>query len=221
MTKSKIWQIRLFFLIWLVFIKLFIKDSIFGFLLLNTFLGYIPIEVSFHIGDKPKQNIIVFWLLTLIWLMFYPNAPYILTDLLHLSWLHPNGLNGLLKLDSHIWFLYTSLLISALTCTFIGFWGMINVAKAINKRLHLENRFTDFIMTSLLIFLSSVGLYIGRFLRVHTVYLLANPKFYFKLFLNMWNQQMVIFVILMTIIQLIIYWIYTIIATNNYKKVEK
>ena len=81
MTKSKIWQIRLFFLIWLVFIKLFIKDSIFGFLLLNTFLGYIPIEVSFHIGDKPKQNIIVFWLLTLIWLMFY-QCPYILTDYL-------------------------------------------------------------------------------------------------------------------------------------------
>ncbi|WP_395318049.1 DUF1361 domain-containing protein [Fructilactobacillus frigidiflavus] len=215
MTKSKIWQIRLFFLIWLVFIKLFIKDSIFGFLLLNTFLGYIPIEVSFHIGDKPHQNIIVFWALTLIWLLFYPNAPYILTDLLHLSWLHPSGLNGLLKLDSHIWFLYTSLLISALACAFIGFWGMISVAKAINRRLHLENRFTDFIMTSFLIFLSSVGLYIGRFLRVHTVYLLANPKFYFKLFLNMWNRQMVIFVILMTIVQLMIYWIYTIIATSN------
>lgn len=217
MSKSKKWQIRVFFLIWLIFIKLFIKDSLFGFLLLNTFLGYIPIEVSFHIGDQPKQNILVFWFLTAVWVVFYPNAPYILTDLLHLSWLHSSDINGLLKLDSHIWFLYTSLLISALTCAFIGFWGLIHVAKAINAKLHIQNRVTNFVVTCGLIFVSSVGLYIGRFLRVHTIYLLVNPKFYIKLFMNMWNRQMVIFVVLMTIAQLMIYWIYTIFASNDEK----
>lgn len=215
MTRNKKWQVRLFFLVWLVFIKIFIKDSLFGFLLLNTFLGYIPIELSFHIGDNPKQNPLIFWLLTIIWLLFYPNAPYILTDLLHLSWLHPNNINGMLKLDSHIWFLYTCLLISALTCAFIGFWGLIHVAKAMNAKLHIKNQFTDFITTCILIGLSSVGLFIGRFLRVHTVYLIIKPKFYAKLFMTMWTRQMIIFVILMTIAQLVIYWIYTIITPES------
>ncbi|USS86935.1 DUF1361 domain-containing protein [Fructilactobacillus cliffordii] len=214
MTNRKKWQVRLFFIVWLVFIKLFIKDSLFGFLLLNTFLGYIPIELSFHIG-KPKQNVLIFWFLTIVWMLFYPNAPYILTDLLHLSWLHPNDINGMLKLDGHIWFLYTCLLISALTCAFLGFWSLIHVAKAITAKLHLQMAFTNMMVTCVLIFLSSVGLYIGRFLRVHTVYLITNPKFYMHMFANMWNREMLIFVILMTIIQLVIYWIYTIIQDNS------
>ncbi|USS84982.1 DUF1361 domain-containing protein [Fructilactobacillus myrtifloralis] len=210
MTNSKKWQVRLFFVVWLVFIKLFIKDSLFGFLLLNTFLGYLPIEISFHIG-KPHQNVLIFWGLTLLWLLFYPNAPYILTDLLHLSWLHPNDINGMLKLDGHIWFLYTCLLISALTCAFLGFWGLIHVAKAITAKIHVQMAFTNFLVTTGLICLSSIGLYIGRFLRVHTVYLITKPKFYLHMFANMWNREMIIFVVLMTIIQLVIYWIYTII----------
>nr|WP_054689891.1 DUF1361 domain-containing protein [Fructilactobacillus florum] len=204
---------RIFFLIWLIFIKLFIRESLFGFLLLNTFLGYIPIELSFHIKTNSKQqSALVFWPLTIVWLLFYPNAPYILTDLLHLSWLNPNDLNGMLKLDGHIWFLYTCLLISALTCAFIGFWGLLHVARSLDNRLHLSSELFGFLTTCGLIFLTSIGLYIGRFLRVHTVYLIIKPKFYVDLFLNMWNRQMIIFVIMMTIIQLVIYWIYTLIT---------
>ncbi|CAM2788396.1 DUF1361 domain-containing protein [Fructilactobacillus fructivorans] len=215
MSQNKKWQVRIFFIGWMVLLFLFLRDTRFGFLALNTLLGYIPIELSFHIGNKPHQNSFVFWLLSLLWLLFYPNSPYILTDLLHLAWLHPDEANGLLRLDPHVWFLYTCLMISALSCAFIGFWSLVHVAKAIDVKIHLPGNFSNFVTIVILTVASSIGLFIGRFMRVHTIYLILSPRMYIRPFLNMWNMHMLVFVFLMTVLQLMIYWIYTIISNNK------
>lgn len=198
------WSIRLFYVIWLIVLFLLAKPP-FNFLVLNTFLAYIPIELSFHIGvNKPKSGIL-FWPLVIIWLLFYPNAPYLLTDLFHLSLLQPYGANGLLRLDLNMWLNFTLLIVSAIPATIIGMWGVKQINDGVISRLHMNQKIAPLGITIISI-LSAIGIFIGRFLRIHTVYLFITPELFIKPILNMWNQSSIIFIGLLTIVQLVIYW---------------
>lgn len=198
------WSIRLFYVIWLIILFLLAKPP-FNFLVLNTFLAYIPIELSFHIGvNKPKSGIL-FWPLVIIWLLFYPNAPYLLTDLFHLSLLQPYGDNGLLRLDLNMWLNFTLLIVSAIPATIIGMWGVKQINDGVISRLHMNQKIAPLGITIISI-LSAIGIFIGRFLRIHTVYLFITPELFIKPILNMWNQSSIIFIGLLTIVQLVIYW---------------
>lgn len=99
MNRRAKWEIRGFFVAWMLYLFFRARDP-FSFLLLNTFLGYIPIEISFHLGRQ--RSAWLFWPLVIIWLLFYPNAPYLLTDLFHLSLLQPYAASGLLRVTPHI-----------------------------------------------------------------------------------------------------------------------
>lgn len=159
------WQIRLFIALWLLFFVAICPSTIHFFLILNTFLGYLPIEISFHISQQRPKNGLLFWIFTLVWLVFYPNAPYLLTDLFHLSLLNAYGVNGLLRLDLHVWLYFTFVLISALSCVILGFWSLNYVATVITKRYLHGSQWLQAILVLVLTFLSSVGIYTGRFLR--------------------------------------------------------
>lgn len=97
-AKTK-WLVRALFLVWIALLYSYLKQPPFNFLVLNTFLAFIPIELSFHIDVGKPKNGLLFWVLIIVWLLFYPNTPYLLTDLFHLSLLNPYGVNGLLRLD--------------------------------------------------------------------------------------------------------------------------
>lgn len=200
------WQIRLFIALWLLFLWRFVQAP-FTFLILNTFLGYLPIEISFHISQQRPKNGLLFWIFTLVWLVFYPNAPYLLTDLFHLSLLNAYGVNGLLRLDLHVWLYFTFVLISALFCVILGFWSLNYVATVITKRYLHGSQWLQAILVLVLTFLSSVGIYTGRFLRIHTVYLFISPELISTRLLHMWTPTMMAFVGLMTLIQLFAYWL--------------
>ncbi|MGX6429885.1 DUF1361 domain-containing protein [Levilactobacillus yonginensis] len=215
MNRRARWEIRVFFVAWLIFLFFRAKDP-FSFLVLNTFLGAIPIELSFHIGRQRPKSGWLFWPLVLLWLLFYPNAPYLLTDLFHLSLLQPYALSGLLRVTPHLWIYFTYMIVSAISCTFLGFWSLNHVSDAITHRLAKDNRWARLLIVCVLTFLTAVGLYIGRFLRIHTVYLFLNPEQFVRPLLDMWNPNMWIFVILMTFIQLFCYWIlYLIMSTQH------
>lgn len=204
-TQAK-WQIRIFFVLWLLFLWAFVKAP-FTFLILNTFLGYIPIEISFHIKTTFPKHGLFFWALVILWLLFYPNAPYLLTDLFHLSLLNPYTYDGLLRASLHIWIYFTVELISVLFCVFLGFWSLNYVAETITERYFKRARWLEIILVLILTFLSSVGIYAGRFLRIHTIYLFISPDLIMHRLLGMWTEPMLEFVGLMTVIQLLAYWL--------------
>ena len=49
---------------------------------LNVFLAYIPLEISFYF-ERVNRKLTYF--LMALWLLFYPNAPYLFTDFFHLA----------------------------------------------------------------------------------------------------------------------------------------
>lgn len=218
MNQLQKWAIRGFYLTWLGILAALTRPP-FTFLILNTFLAYIPIELSFHIGKKRPQNGLLFWLISLVWLLFYPNAPYLLTDLFHLSLLEPYGSNGLLRLDNSMWLNFTLLIVSAIPSTILGMWGMNQVNSGIIDRLHLP-KWSAPIGILVLSILSSIGIFIGRFLRIHTIYLFMTPSLFIQPLLNMWSAKAIRFMILLTFVQVVIYWSLHLISTNNNKTDE-
>jgi len=68
-------------------IRMYITRSIhYSFLVWNLFLAAVPLAISYIITySKLWQNRIVFISLFLSWLLFLPNAPYIITDFIHLE----------------------------------------------------------------------------------------------------------------------------------------
>jgi uncharacterized membrane protein len=183
---------------------------------LNTFLAYIPIELSFHIDVGKPKNGLLFWVIIIIWLLFYPNTPYLLTDLFHLSLLNPYGINGLLRLDDVMWFKFALLLISTLFSTLLGLWGLDTVANAITARIHAKHILIKHTIVVGLTILTSIGIFIGRFLRIHTVYLFLTPELFIRPLMNMWSRPAVVFIVLLTIVQLVFY--YTLKLIQNPRK---
>lgn len=206
MAQRYQWFVRASFSLFFIYLYFFAVAP-FRFILLNVFLGYIPIELAFHFDQLKPQSAILFWLLVVLWLLFYPNAPYMLTDLFHLSMLRPyDPATGLIRFSLRMWLAYANLIVAALSCTLLGFWSMAHTIQAVVSRLQLPD--TTLVKTSLTIgvtILTSIGIFIGRFLRMHSIYLILEPTKFIKPLLDMWQPRMLVFVFLMTLIQLIIY----------------
>ncbi len=205
MNNRKAWIIRICFVTWMILLWLYLKLPPFNFLILNTFLAYIPIELSFHINSREPKNSLLFWIILILWLMFYPNTPYLLTDLFHLSLLSPYNVDGMLRLNNTMWFNFTLLLVSALFSVIIGTWGLDQISGSIKSRYAPKSKWLKPILVIILTTLSSVGIFIGRFLRIHTVYLFITPMMFVKPLLDMWNEKTLVFIFLLTFVQLVLY----------------
>lgn len=209
------WQIRIFFILFMIILLIFAKSP-FNFLILNTILGYIPIELCFHLLKFKSTKSIFFWLLLVLWLLFFPNAPYLLTDLFHLSLLNPHiGNTGLLRSTPSIWFNFALLLTGALSCSLIAINQLHLLSAKIQQALAPRIKITSIIFATVVCILSSVGIYMGRFLRIHSLYMLLTPTWFFKQIMGMWTMDMLKFTAILTICQLLIYWLIYVVQNAN------
>jgi len=214
MTSIQRWLIRLIYWAFIGFAALSIHGA-FSFLLLNTTLAYIPIELSFWLTER--RSTLLFWLLAFIWLLFYPNAPYLMTDLFHLSLLQPYAANGLLRFDLAMWRDFAYLVGPTLVSVLVGTFSVDRIAAEIQRRLRLTKLPGGQVLISTLLFLfAAIGVYVGRFLRLHSIYLLITPQYIIKQLIEMWSLKMLAFVFIIWGLQLLIYlvWRFTLIAAT-------
>ncbi len=136
----------------------------FIFLAWNLFLAWIPYIISFIYKryDRYFKRRLVLFGSVMLWILFFPNAPYIITDLFHL-WA---------KNDIPLWFDLILILSFAWTGILLGFASLIDFQIIITKRF---NRFIGwgFAITSLIS--GSFGIYIGRYLRWNSWDIVTNP----------------------------------------------
>jgi uncharacterized membrane protein len=138
--------------------------KVFFFLNWNLFLAFIPWLLSSIIIIRPKLKrikIAVAFLL-FFWLLFFPNAPYILTDLFHLddNSTMPHWFDLLLILS----FAWTGLLFG-----FLSLWDIEQV-----MAMRLPSRIIPIVSGGLL-FLGSFGIYIGRYLHWNSWDIINKP----------------------------------------------
>lgn len=136
----------------------------FLFLNWNLFLAFVPWLLTVILSmsqNLQKSRLAVFGMLG-VWLLFFPNASYILTDLFHLS--HHSSMP--------IWFDLVLILSFAWTGLLYGFLSLWNLEELMER--FLSKRMITWISVFLL-FLSSFGIYIGRYLRWNSWDILHHP----------------------------------------------
>lgn len=136
---------------------------------LNLFLAYIPFELSLLLRlFKPNKNMNgrFFVIYSFIFVLLLPNTFYMVTDLIHLNQFQFNFYAGLNLFE---WKYFTYLLLGV----FLAIYVMILIYFEI---LTLTSHpWLNRIIVLILMFLNGFGIYIGRFLRLHSVYFFNEP----------------------------------------------
>jgi uncharacterized membrane protein len=146
----------------------------FLFLNWNLFLAFIPWALSSLLIVYPKLQEKKLAVITLLctWLLFFPNAPYILTDLVHLK--HVVSMPMWFDLLLILSFAWVGLLFG-----FMSMWDIERILKRylIQSRLRgvLRYRLSLPIFSSVLLFVGSFGIYLGRYLRWNSWDIIAKP----------------------------------------------
>jgi len=140
----------------------------------NLFLAFMPWLFSSILTIYPKlqKNILTLAILVSSWLVFFPNALYILTDLFHLQW----------KTSVPKWFDLVMILSYAWTGLMFGFMSLWDIEKIIGRKISIK--YMPVVSLGLL-FLGSFGVYLGRFLRWNSWDIIKEP---FNLFYDIGNK---------------------------------
>jgi uncharacterized membrane protein len=147
-----------------VFRYVYTDTKAFLFLNWNLFLAFIPWLLSSILIIYPglQKSKIALSVLIITWLLFFPNAPYILTDLFHLQ----------MKTTMPIWFDLLLILSFAWTGLMFGFMSLWDIEKILSSKIN--KKIIPFI-SSLLLFLGSFGIYVGRYLRWNSWDIIREP----------------------------------------------
>jgi uncharacterized membrane protein len=133
------------------------RETHFAFLIWNLFLAWIPMVFAMlarehqNTGRSPGWRFFAFGA---AWLLFFPNAPYIFTDITHLSHYHP-----------HFWADLILILINALTGMVLGFLSLYLMQSAVRR---MAGGWMSWLFIVAVAVLSGFGIFIGRFMRLNS-----------------------------------------------------
>lgn len=174
------------------------EDTTYNFLLFNLFLGFLPLLFSYILYlVKSKLSTALLIAGSFVWLLFYPNAPYMLTDFIHVN-------------SQSTTVIYDSLIIFSISILslFYGFYSL----KIIHLLwISLYNRKVANVVVVFSILMSSFGIYLGRILRLNSWDLFTKPfQVIADIFGHLWpvteNPSTYYIILLFSIIQIIFLW---------------
>lgn len=131
------------------------------FLVWNLFLACIPYLIALYIKQKERGKIYVFALVA-IWLLFLPNAVYIITDLKHFR----------VRPPVPEWFDCLLLYSFSTLALLYGLMSLYTIHQIFKKRLTIISQHLILTCTS---FLVGFGVYLGREQRWNSWDLFINP----------------------------------------------
>lgn len=134
----------------------------------NLFLAFIPFVLSKWMYNNIQYRSRFAFLVSLaIWLLFIPNAFYIITDLFHLKQ----------KPDCPLWYDLVLLFSFAWNGLMLG---IISVNQMEKMFTYIFNKNYQIVFIVPVMFLNSFGVYIGRFLRFNSWDVVSNPVLLIK-----------------------------------------
>lgn len=149
------------FTVLLLVIRMIITGELtYIFLAWNLFLAWVPFAISQQLDSNTGKWKILF--LIACWLLFLPNAPYIITDFLHLKQRPPVP----------YWYDILLLFSAAVNGLLLGLLSLFAVEKFLTSRYN--KWVSGFILLSSF-FLCAFGIYMGRYLRWNSWDIVTNP----------------------------------------------
>jgi uncharacterized membrane protein len=129
----------------------------YAFLIQNLFLAWIPFGIALiaqALTRSRKLAPVVLIPCGLVWLLFFPHAPYLLTDFQHLR-LYSDDPRLWFDVIMVIWFVFTGFL--------VGLVSLYMMHRLVRRTF---GRIAGWVFVFAAALLSSVGVYIGRFFRL-------------------------------------------------------
>ena len=159
-------SLLLFWCVCMIAVRVSRTDSgYYVFLLVNLFLAGVPVFLStaLRVADYWECHRIVRLAIFSLWLLFLPNAPYILTDILHLT------------RASHapVWYDLALLLSCSGTGLVLGYLSLVDVQAIVARSF---GHACGWILATVSLMLSGFALYLGRFLRWNSWDVLIEPS---------------------------------------------
>jgi uncharacterized membrane protein len=135
----------------------------FVFLLWNLFLAAIPFGLSaaLHLaGHRPKARLLL--PVGVVWLLFFPNAPYLVTDLFHLE---PRA-------GVPYWYDLALIISCAWNGLMLAYASLLDMHTLVRQRLGVG---VGWSFATVALGLSAFGVYLGRYLRFNSWDIFSNP----------------------------------------------
>ncbi|KAA0989561.1 DUF1361 domain-containing protein [Dyadobacter aurulentus] len=149
----------------LLLIRILIHDWGFIFLAWNLFLAWVPLIFIKGVWEMERRKKAPFWFLItclFVWLLFFPNAPYIITDLKHLR-----GID-----DNMIWYDSLMIFIFSVAGFLTGLYSVRIVHRIVTKRWNEQLAWAWILFAMVL---SGFGVYLGRYGRWNSWDILTQP----------------------------------------------
>lgn len=176
------------------------------YLIWNLFLAWIPYIIS-SCFIKKDMSVNYFIPIFVLWLLFFPNAPYLVTDALHLV----SSLPPLLWYDSLLLFFFGWIGL------LLGMLSLFHVHQYL--KTHLSYLFSELVIFAVC-FVSSFGVYLGRFERWNSWDIFVNPfhlikdSFYVSTGLAHMGNPL-LFVIVFTVFTYSVYKMISVLVVNR------
>jgi uncharacterized membrane protein len=145
----------------------------FQFMFWNLFLACVPLFASrlLQVAHRRKVPDVLQLLLLAFWLVFLPNAPYVITDLIHLQ-------PGPSRL---YWYDMATLLSCGAVGVMLGYSSLFDVHRIVADRFGPR---VGWIVAAATLLLSGFGIYLGRVLRWNSWDVVTNPGELFQVILD-------------------------------------
>jgi uncharacterized membrane protein len=143
-------------------------------LIWNLFLAWIPFGLAIVVYDGLRRGTgrAQLWAAGVLWLLFFPNAPYIVTDFKYLQeWA-----------GAPIWFDVVLVSAAAWCGLLLGFMSLYLMQAVVRRTVGAVNAWL-FVLAVLTV--SSFGIYLGRFQRWNSWDVFTQPE---QLAGNIWTQ---------------------------------
>ncbi len=149
----------------LAFTRIYYTSSItLGFMLWNLGLAVVPMFAAFFVESASEKKVqLKLWLGIAAWLLFFPNAPYMITDLFHLR---P-------RISVPVWYDLFLLISFAWNGLLIAYISLFIVHEKVRK---IYGFTFSWAFSVICLFLSAFGVYLGRYMRWNSWDILTKPQ---------------------------------------------
>lgn len=143
------------FTCFLIFIRVFKTLSFaYVFLIWNLFLAIIPLAITNYLFKKHKHNYFNCFLL-ILWILFFPNTAYIITDLYHFK----------TRVEMPQWYDMLIVISAAWNGIILGVVSLFNVEMYLNRFISAKK---TKLVVAISCLLCGFGVYLGRYLRFNS-----------------------------------------------------
>lgn len=191
MKKQDITSVLAIHVIVLLFLGfVLLTPTHFTFLNWNIFLALLPLDFAIIVNISKRRSIQIIF--SLLWLLFYPNTMYMITDFIHLQYI---GIGLTVRMQ---YFNYAVLAAGV----FMGVvLGMLSIELILKHYFHRRQELLQLVLIFGLSLIASVGIYLGRFLRLNSWDVFTQTHRVARLVVSSTSMHMLAFVTLFAGVQ--------------------